>query len=103
MTKVQSKVKKDVTDATSVESGSQTNRPLKSFRDGDVTASVWSRVVTKLEPRTFYSISIERSYQNAKGEWKYTNFYSPADDKKIFNVWQQAVEFIDEEKRQDAA
>lgn len=81
----------------------EANRPVKTYRDKDVSASVWARTIVKLEPRTYYSISIERSYQNAKGEWKYTNFFNLTDGQKIVSVWQQAAEFIEEEMRQQAA
>src|SRR4051794_37543386 len=98
MTKVSPKVSKEVTTRRVEETiGSEKNRPVKTFRDGDVSASVWKRTIVKLEPVTYWSISVERSYQNAKGEWKYTSFFNPGDGQKLNNVWQQALDFIDEE------
>lgn len=78
------------------------NHPVIRFTEGDVSAAVWPRTVVKLEPVTYYSISLERSYQNAKSEWKHTNFYNPTDKKKIDAVWEQAEEYIENCRKQEA-
>lgn len=94
---------KEVPVTKTEEFGSEKNRPVKTFRDDNISASVWKRTIVKVEPKTYYSISLERSYQNANGEWRYSSYFNLSDGQKIVNVWKQAAEFIEEELRQDAA
>ena len=43
------------------------NPPVAKLRDGLVSASIWER---QTEKGTFYSVTFERRYKDAKGEWK---------------------------------
>lgn len=66
--------------------------PINVFRQDDVSASIFSR---SYSGRTFYSVSLSRSYKSAKGEWKYTKNFDREDLGKIVTLCQQAAEFID--------
>ena len=68
-------------------------RPVKTFRVEDISASVWSRLVVKAEPMTFYSISFQRRYVS-NGETKYSGFFNPSDLPKLAALCQQAEEFV---------
>ena len=95
---------KEAPAATEAASGSTgKNLPLMRFIEGDVSAAVWQRTVVKVKPVTYYSISVERSYQSAKGDWKHTNFYNVPDKKKIDAVWDQAESYIENLRKQEAA
>lgn len=72
----------------------QKRMPIKTFREGDVSCSIWARTIVKLEPIVFYSITLERSYRNAVGEWKYTKSFNLDDLPRIVKLCQMADEFI---------
>ncbi len=66
--------------------------PINVFRVDDVSASVFSRAYNG---RTFYSISLSRSYKSAAGDWRYTKNFDREDLGKIVALCQQAAEYID--------
>ena len=50
------------------------NKPVKTFRDGAIKATVWGNESDK---GTFYSVDVVRSYKNDEtGEWKDTTSFS---------------------------
>ena len=70
-------------------------RPIQTFRVEDVSASVWSReFVVQGQPRTFYSVTFERSYKDAQGTYRYTKSFDLESLGKVVTVAQQAAEFI---------
>lgn len=70
--------------------------PVKVFRMDDIAASIFARErVVQGEPVTFYSVSFSRSYKDAKGQWKYTNYFDSTDLAKVMFLAKQAGEFID--------
>jgi hypothetical protein len=46
------------------------NPPVAKIRVGNVTANVWARMTDK---RTFYSVTVERSYRDQDDKWKSTD------------------------------
>lgn len=69
--------------------------PIKTFRQADVSASVWARDhVIRGEPRRFYSVTFERSYRDATGHYRYTRSFSPDDLGALMSLCQQAGDFI---------
>lgn len=44
--------------------------PVARIRVGNVSASVWAR---QTEKRTFYSVTLERSYRDAQDKWHSTS------------------------------
>jgi hypothetical protein len=70
-------------------------RPIKSFREEDVSASVWSRQHrVQGEYRTFYSVTFERSYKDANGEYRYTKTFDLGDLGKLVKLIQRVDEYM---------
>jgi len=71
------------------------NPPIQTYREGDVSVSIWSReVATKTATRTFYSCSFERSYKDASGDWRYTRYFGLDDLGKLITLAQRASEYL---------
>lgn len=78
--------------------------PVKKFRAGNVTASVWKKDVVKDKKTfTFYTTTIERSYKDKDEEWKTTSSFEKDDLQKVMLVSRLAQEFLylAEEKEQE--
>lgn len=72
-------------------------RPLKTIRVEDVNATIWPReVMIKGELTVFYSVTFERSYRDAAGQWRYTRYFDVNDLGKVVAAAQQASEAIGE-------
>jgi len=71
------------------------NLPDKKFRAGAISATVWKNHSEKngavVEYRT---VSLDRNYQNNKGEWNSTNTFRSSDLPKAMLVLQKAYEYI---------
>jgi len=79
-------------------------KPVASLRADDVSASVWAReFVIQGQPRTFYSVTLERSYKDRDGAWKYTKSFDADSLGKIVSLCQQASETIRGLQQQEAA
>lgn len=52
------------------------NPPVAKIRLGLITASIWER---DTDERTFYSVSFERRYRDAEGNWKSSHSYDSQD------------------------
>lgn len=50
--------------------------PVAKIRVGLVTASIWQR---ESEGRTFHSVSFERRYRDAEGNWQTAHTYDGGD------------------------
>lgn len=75
------------------------NRPIESFREGDVSVSVWQR---EFKGRVFYSCSFERSYKDATGQWRYTKYFGLDDLGKVISLAKRAADYLDEKGQQEA-
>lgn len=72
------------------------NTPLKKFRAGAVSATVWENqsINEQGQPVSFRNVSFERSYKDAKGEWQNTSQLRVNDLPKAMLVLQKAYEFL---------
>ena len=61
---------------TSPENKSSTNKPEATFRFGNISAAVF-RVETK--HGSMLSVSLDRSYKDAAGDWHHTNTLTHSD------------------------
>ena len=65
--------------------------PVKQFREGDVSASVFAR---ERNGTTFHSVSFTRSYKDRDGQWKYTKNFDVDDLGKLVTVAQRSAEYV---------
>lgn len=56
---------------------SNSQQPIDQIRIRNVRAAIWSN--TTKEGRTFYSVTVSRSYRDADGNWKDTTSFSPTE------------------------
>jgi hypothetical protein len=79
-------------------------KPATTIRVDDCSASIWSReYVIQGTPKKFYSMTLERSYKDRDGQWKYTRSFDADSLGKIVSLCQQAQEAIDGMMQHDAA
>jgi len=70
-------------------------KPLTTLRQGDVSASVWSRDhEVRGEMTRFYSVTFERSYKDSTGKYCYTRSFNADDLGALMSLCQQAGEYI---------
>lgn len=70
-------------------------RPIETFREGDVSASVWGREVQyKGKATIFFSVSFERSYKDRDGAFRYSKSFGLSDLGKLITVAQRSAEYI---------
>jgi hypothetical protein len=75
-------------------------RPIKTIRVDDCSASIWARTtMIQGESRTFLSITLERSYKDRDGTWRYVKSFDPDSLGKVVSLCQQTSEYISELKR----
>ena len=70
--------------------------PIKKFRIGAISASVWNNTGKKDDgqPFEYKSVTFERSYKDKDGEWKTTNSLKLNDLPKATLVLNKAYEFV---------
>lgn len=79
-------------------------KPVATIRVEDVSCSVWAREhVVQGKPKVFYSCSLERSYKDRDGRWRYTKSFDPESLGKVVAAVQQASEKLATLMQQDAA
>lgn len=54
------------------------NKPIKSYRLGNVEASVWPNKSPK-DGSIYFSFNFQKSFKNKDGEWVQTGFYNRGD------------------------
>jgi hypothetical protein len=70
-------------------------KPLKMLRVEDCSASIWAReYVVQGQPKRFFTVTLERSYKDRDGAWKYTKSFDPESLGKVIALCQQASEVI---------
>jgi hypothetical protein len=73
----------------------EARRPVQTFRDGDVSCSVWTREhLVQGKPKTFYSCTFERSYKGKDGAYRYTKSFDPEALGALVSVAQKAAEYL---------
>jgi hypothetical protein len=72
------------------------NQPVKKFKAGAISAAVWENQAqnNKGEVISFKSISFDRNYKDANGEWQKTNSLRTSDIPKAVLVLSKAYEFL---------
>ncbi|MBR9692667.1 hypothetical protein GOV07_01915 [Candidatus Woesearchaeota archaeon] len=70
-----------------------TNQPVKKFRAGAITATVWDNEAKEGEG-TYKTVSFERSYKDKEGAWQRTTSLRMNDLPKASLVLQKAYEYI---------
>src|SRR4051794_21142644 len=92
---VATKPKNDSSAVTETADGAEKRRPLHTIRVDDCSLSIWSRgQVVQGKPTVFYSATIERSYKDKDGTWKYTKSFDADSLGKVIALCQQAGEYI---------
>ena len=75
-------------------------RPVQSFREGEVSASIWAREVHQQgRAVTFYALSVERAYRDRDGHYKYTRNFDANDLGALLTVIQRSAEYIGDAQR----
>lgn len=69
------------------------NKPIKKFRAGAVTATIWSNP-SKEGDSEYHTISFERRYKDKDDNWKSTNSLRASDLPRSILVLSKAYEFI---------
>jgi len=83
------------TPAEKITSQDAKKKPVATIRVDDCSASVWAReFVVQGQPKKFYSVTLERSYKDRDGAWKYTKSFDSDSLGKIVSLCQQASETI---------
>lgn len=79
-------------------------KPVANIRVEDVSCSIWVREhVIQGKPKLFYSCSLERSYKDRDGRWRYTKSFDPESLGSVVSAIQQASEKLAGLMQQDAA
>ncbi|GEM_PF-1968632 len=79
-------------------------KPVATIRVEDCSASIWAREhVAQGKPRVFYSVTLERSYKDRDGAWKYAKSFDAESLGKVVSLCQQASETISGLMQHDAA
>ncbi len=81
---------------TTVAGAMQHNVPEKKFRAGAISATVWKNQGQSKDGQSteYRTISVERSYTDAKGKWQSTNSMRISDLPKVQVVTQKAYEYL---------
>ncbi|MDP2666827.1 MAG: hypothetical protein Q8P05_05010 [Candidatus Diapherotrites archaeon] len=67
-------------------------QPIQKFQAGAVIASVWKN--TSKEGAEYFSVSLDKRYKDAQGDWKSSSSFKPADLPKAALLMNKAYEFI---------
>ena len=73
----------------------QNNQPIKKFRVGGITASVWRNEETQPDGNILvkHSVQIQKRYRDKEGNWQDSNSYFANDLPKLQLVVAKAYEF----------
>ncbi|MBN1275423.1 hypothetical protein JXA12_03970 [Candidatus Woesearchaeota archaeon] len=70
-------------------------RPEKKFKAGPISATIWSNETERDgKPQQYFTITVERSYQDKDGNWQATSTMRVNDLPKVSLVAQKAYEFL---------
>lgn len=67
------------------------NRPIKTVRAGNVRAAIWANVAE--DDRTYYSVTVTRSYRDGE-EWKDSTVFGKDELPRVELVTRKAYEYI---------
>ena len=71
------------------------NKPLKKFKAGALSATIWENIGQKDGTSAVYNtVSFERSFKDKEGNWQTTNSLRANDLPKASVVLQKAYEYL---------
>ena len=74
---------------------SQSNVPIKSFRAGNIEASIWKSQHDKDGHNVVrYSVQIQKKYRKKNGDYEPTKTFFPDELPKLATIAQKAYEYI---------
>ena len=76
--------------------------PVKTFNAGEINVAVWKNKTeaTSDEPeRTFHTITFERRYKDAEGQWKGTAQLRPRDLLPAAHLFRKAFDYLLSKKK----
>lgn len=78
------------------ESSERPNKPVKKFKAGAISATIWENQGQNQQGQivSYNSVSFDRTYKDANGEWQKTNSLRMADLPKASLVLNKAYEFL---------
>jgi hypothetical protein len=82
---------KNTTEKRFSERSEKPNQPVKKFKAGAISATVWENQAQNQQGE---SVSFDRTYKDANGEWQHTNSLRMADLPKATLVLSKAYEFL---------
>jgi len=93
---------KPVATTAATVSQEEKRRPVQTYRADDVSASIWVREhLVRGQITKFWSVTLERSYKDAAGQWRYTKTFDSDSLGGVVSLCQQASEYI--RRQQEAA
>ena len=82
-------------ESTQEAGASEKRQLLHSIREGEINVSIWARQhMVRGEPRTFYSVTIERSYRDQFGQTQYTKSFDPESLGRLLKAIQRTNEYL---------
>ena len=88
------------TTSSKTKSGENANPPVAKLRIGLLTASIWERTT---DTGTFHSVTFERRYRDAKGDWHSTQSFDKSNLLTLAKLADQADTEIARLTRKEAA
>ena len=70
------------------------DKPVKKFRIGLVTATIWKQGVEGGKP--FYTVNFQRQYKNSAGEWQAGDSYNQDDLLNLAKLAERAELYLAE-------
>lgn len=89
-------MEKNTTEKRFSERSDTPNTPVKKFKAGAISATIWENQSKNKqgESITYKSISFDRNYKDAQGNWQTTNSLRTADLPRAALVLNKAYEFL---------
>lgn len=76
----------------------ETNKPVKSLRDGHIKATIWRN---ESEKGDYYSVNFTRIYKDGEGNWKDTDSFTGTDILKVQHLAGKAYDAIAKLRKAD--
>jgi hypothetical protein len=78
------------------ESSERPNKPVKKFRAGPISATIWENQAQNQQGQqvSFKSVGFDRSYKDANGEWQKTSSLRMSDLPRAVLVLNKAYEYL---------
>jgi len=72
------------------------NKPVQTYKAGNISASIWENQITKKDGTggTYHTVALARSYQDRQGAWQSTTNLRVGDLPKAELVLKKSYEFL---------